>query len=309
MFSLKSVLGLRVNAVHQPRTAMSDAFIVPKLLRRPLRMLSRLDTLEARLPRFAMSGLTIGLLSASCAYGAYEGGHMPEIMQSITARTGFAVTDIRVSGERETSEIDVLGELQLDGWTSLVGFNADQARERLTNLPWVQNAEIRKIYPDTLEVAIAERSPFAVWQHGERLTVIEKSGRPIVPFDGRGRSELPLVIGLGGPEKVATFMEEIAAYPQLTSQVKAYVRIADRRWDLLLANGITIKLPEMGVDDAIREVLDLDARKKLLSRDISIVDLRFADRIVVRLTESGTEQRLAKLEADKKAARKAGKRI
>ncbi len=292
-----------------PGERASEAFVVPRFLRRPVRMLSRLDELEARMPRFAVTGITFVLLVSASAYGAYLGGHMPAVMQAVSARTGFAVADIRISGDDQTSELDVLAQLQLDGWTALVGFNADAARERLMELPWVEGATVRKIYPDAIEVALIERKPFALWQQGHELTIIEGDGRPIAPFAGRTGRELPLVIGTGAPQKAAQFVKEMAAYPQLVDRVKAYVRIADRRWDLHLASGVQIKLPETDVDAAIKELLDLDATQGLLSRDIAAVDMRLAERVIVELTPGAVERRTAQLEAEKKAAKRAGRSI
>jgi len=173
----------------------------------------------------------------------------------------------------------------------------------------VESATVRKIYPDAIEVAIVERKPFAIWQHGDELTVIESDGRPIAPFDGRNARDLPLVIGEGAPERAAGFVQELNAHPALASRVKAYVRVADRRWDLHLDNGVQVKLPENNVDGAITELLALDASQDLLSRDIASVDLRLDERFLVQLTSGAVERRTAQLEAEKKAAKKAGKRI
>jgi len=307
VFALKSASGRRRGGF-MPGEGVSESRIVPRFLRRPVRMLSRLDEVEARIPRFAAGGLSLALLASFSAYGAYVGGYMPGVMQAVTARTVFAVTDIRISGDEQTSEIDVLDQLQLNGWTALVGFSADAARERLLTLPWVESATVRKIYPDAIEVAIVERKPFAIWQRGADLTVIESDGSPIAPFDGRNGRGLPLVIGEGAPERAAAFIGEVSAYPLLAEQVKAYVRVANRRWDVHLANGVQIKLPEGSVDEAIKEVLALNASQALLSRDIAAVDLRFAERVVVQLTPGALERRTAQLEAEKKA-KKAGRQI
>ena len=308
MFALRSATGGRHKG-YGPREGMSETLVVPRFLRRPMRMLSRLEEIEARIPRFAASGMTAALLAGASLYGATLGGHMPAVMQAVTARTGFAVADIRISGDTQTSEIDVLDQLQLNGWTALVGFSADAARERLLTLPWVESATVRKIYPDAIEVALVERKPFAIWQHGDELTVIESDGRPIAPFDGRNARDLPLVIGMGAPERAASFVAEMSAYPELASQVKAYVRVANRRWDVHLASGVQIKLPEGDVDGAIKELLALDQSQGLLSRDIAAVDLRFAERFIVQLTPGAVERRTAQLEAEKKAAKKAGRQI
>ncbi|TIN59290.1 MAG: FtsQ-type POTRA domain-containing protein, partial [Mesorhizobium sp.] len=102
----------------------------------------------------------------------------------ITARTGFAVDQVKVVGNRQTSEIDILDRLELDGWTSLIGFNAEAARERIATLPWIEVAAVRKVYPHTLEVRVEEREAFALWQQGDALSVIERNGAMIAPFSG-----------------------------------------------------------------------------------------------------------------------------
>jgi len=58
-----------------------------------------------------------------------------------------------VFGNNETSEIDILQQLDLDGWTSLIGFDADAARERIAGLDWVKATSVRKVYPDAIHVA------------------------------------------------------------------------------------------------------------------------------------------------------------
>ena len=66
------------------------------------------------------------------------------------------------------------------------------------------------------------------------------------------------------------------------------VLVADRRWDLHLENGVTIKLPEKGVKEALAQLVKLNAESRLLDRDVVVVDLRLPDRITVRLPEGRT---------------------
>ena len=281
-----------------------ENFVLPRLLRRPARFVARLCDAEYRPPRYAGVIATAVFLSSSVLYGAWLGGQIPAAAQAVTARLGFAVDQVRVSGNKETSEIDILERLDLDGWTSLVGFDAEAARTRIAGLPWVKAAAVRKIYPGALEVRIEEREPFAIWQHGSRLAIVERNGNVIAPFDGGRHAVLPLVIGYGAAEQAAGFVDKIRQYPELAARVKGFIRVAERRWDLRLENGITIRLPETGEDAAIAEVLRLDREDGLLSRDIAAVDLRLEDRLVIRLTPEAMERRTTLLAEQAKAARK-----
>lgn len=273
----------------------SSHFVLPRVLRRPVRILARLGEGEFQAPRFSAAIMSAVLFAASGAYGAYVGGHADVIIQSITARTGFAVDQVKVVGNHQTSEIDILDRLELDGWTSLIGFNAEAARERIAGLPWVEVAAVRKVYPHTLEVRVEEREAFALWQQGSDLSVIEKDGAVIAPFSGGKQVLLPLLIGAGAPAKAPDFLAKIEKYPELASRIKGYIRIGERRWDLKLDNGVTVKLPEDGEDQAIAELVKVDHDKGLLSRDIAAVDMRLTDRLVVQLTPEAATQREAAL--------------
>lgn len=284
--------------------AMQDGggFVLPRWLRRPARAVLRISVGDIEPPRFAATMASLALFAATGAYGAVAGGHSDAIVQALTARSGFAISDIQVTGNRYTSEIDVLQTIGLDGWTSLIGFDAAQTRDRVAELPWVESASVRKVYPSTLEVSLVERKPFAIWQNGSRLTIIERSGGVIAPFGGGKLASLPLIVGMGATEAAPAFIDTVKRHGGLAGRVKAYIRVGDRRWDLRLDNGVTVKLPEGGEDAAIADLIELDRKFGLLSRDIVAVDMRLADRLAVRLSPEAAERRAAEFE-DGKGAR------
>ncbi|WP_202300786.1 cell division protein FtsQ/DivIB [Mesorhizobium sp. 131-2-1] len=281
-----------------------DHFVLPRMLRRPVRVLARLGGGEFAAPPFSAAILSAVLIGSGSAYGAYLGGQIDGVVQGVTARTGFAVDQIKVVGNRETSEIDILDRLELDGWTSLIGFDAEAARERIRTLPWVEVAAVRKVYPHTLEVRVEEREPFALWQQGNSLSVIERDGQIIAPFSGGKQALLPLIIGTGAPARAPDFLAKVKRYPELAARVKGYIRVGERRWDLKLENGITVKLPEDGEDQAIAALVRMDRDNGLLTRDIAAVDMRLSDRLVVQLTPEAATQREAALNEKPKSLTK-----
>ena len=307
MSALRSAKGGRGMAAGA--AAAWDRLVLPRWLRRPARLAARLASGEIAYPRFAATLGTAGFLVLAGLYGAILGGHMPSVVQGVAAHGGFAVDDVRMAGNKETSDIDVLEKLELTGWTSLVGFDADAARERIAGLPWVESASVRKIYPDVLEVTIEERKAFAIWQHGRELSLIDSEGRIIAPFRQERFATLPFVIGRGANERAAEFLSRLDRVPGLAARTKALIRVADRRWDLRLENGIAIRLPEFGEDAAVDEIARLDREQGILSRDIAAVDMRLEDRLVVQLTPDAVVRREAALKEQEKLRGKPGKRI
>ncbi len=276
------------------RRSVRDAdqgLVLPRLLRKPVRFITRFIQGDVKPPRFAATTLTALYLAGFSAYGALVGGHMPAIAQAVTARTGFAVDEIAVSGNKEISEIDVLDQLELTGWTSLIGFDADAARQRINKLAWVDNASVRKVYPNKIEIDLNERQPFAVWQHDGKLSVIEPTGRIIASYPGTARSTLPVIVGLGAPEAGAQFLEKVAGFPDLARRITSYVRVSDRRWDLKLDNGVTVQLPEANVVETLSRLQQLDQADRILSRAVTTVDMRLDDRIILVLSEAGKKLR------------------
>jgi cell division protein FtsQ len=186
----------------------------------------------------------------------------------------------------------------------LIGFDAKAARQRIETLPWVELAAVRKVYPHALEVRVEERRPFAIWQQGRDLSVIEKSGRIIAPYVGGREAGLPLIIGIGAPERAPDLLARLAQYPELTARVKGYIRIGERRWDLKLENGITVKLPEEGEDQAIADLVRIDRETGLLTRDIVAVDMRISDRLAVELSPEAMTARQAMLKQKPKSMKR-----
>jgi cell division protein FtsQ len=73
--------------------------------------------------------------------------------------------------------------------------------------------------------------------------------------------------------------------------MRAAILVAERRWNLRLKSGITVRLPEAHPELALATLIGLDRDKRLLSRDISGIDLRLPDRVTVRLSEEAAQAR------------------
>ena len=132
----------------------------------------------------------------------------------------------------------------------------------------------------------------------------EKNGRIIAPYAGGKEASLPLIIGIGAPEQAPGLLARLAQFPELTARVKGYVRIGERRWDLKLENGITVKLPEEGEDRAIADLVRMDHESGLLTRDIVAVDMRVSDRLTVELSPEAMKARLAALKEKPKSMKR-----
>jgi len=292
-------------AIARHGDASGRVFVLPRPMRRAARFTAALATGRVCIPPYTGPICAALLFGATGAYGMVLGGHTRTTVESTSSAVGFAIDKVDVTGNSQVSDIDVLQQLHLDGDTSLMTLDVAAAREALMALPWVEDAEVRKIYPGTISVVLHERKAFAIWQHGQDLSLIERSGSVIVPFTPGKFSNLPLYVGLGAETSAADFDRLLARWPDLRKRARAIVRVSDRRWNLVFDNGVTVKLPEDNVAQALENLNVMDRDRSILTRDIVAVDLRLADRITVQLTPEAASRRDEILKARDKALRKA----
>ena len=283
--------------------------VLPRPMRRVVRFVGSLASGRVGLPRFAGAVALVALFGATGFYGMALGGHTREFAEATTSAIGFSISNVKVSGNSQTSEIDILQQLGLDGAASVIALSAAEAREKLMALPWIQDAEVRKVYPDTVEIKLSEKKAYGIWQHDDDLSLIERDGKVIAPLRDNKFASLPLFVGDKAEANAADFADELANWPELQSRIKAYICIGGRRWDLRMDNGVVVRLPEENVARAMHELSVLEAEQQVLERDIQSVDLRLADRTTIELTPEAAARR-DKLVADRaKTIKQAEKNI
>ncbi|MCB1489819.1 MAG: cell division protein FtsQ/DivIB [Bauldia sp.] len=266
--------------------------VLPRFLRRPARILSRLDL---KVPRHAGTKGMALLFAATAVTGMVIGGHTTTVISALTSWAGLAIDEVEISGQSETSEIDVLNAMAIGPFPSIVTFDAISARERVEQLPWVKRVTIRKLYPDTLQVAIVERQPYAIWQHDGAVALITKDGKVLSDHVDSRYAQLPMVVGKGADARAGEFVALLEEFPTFAPRVRAGVLVSDRRWNVVLDNGVEIMLPADDPGSALIQAVALDDGHGIFSREIAAVDLRLPNRLVFRLTEAGYEAREALL--------------
>ena len=257
------------------------------------------------MPRYVGLKSLAVLVLATAITGVFAGGHGGTVVAAVTSWSGLAIEEVRITGQSETSEVDVLERLAINTLPSIVTFDVEAARARVETLPWIKQATLRKLYPKTLEVAITERQPFAIWQRNGKIALIDENGEVIADEVGERYTRLPFVSGAGAGPRVKEFLALIEPVPGIAARVRAGVLVSERRWNVVLSNGVEIFLPEERPAAALQHIAGIDAGSGLLGRDIAVVDLRFAERIIVRLSESGDAARKAMLKEREKLAKKA----
>lgn len=271
-----------------------------------------ISELERRRPRgFGLAATALVLIGA-VVFGVTKGGHTDDVLGMLSDTRnaaanalGFRITSVAITGRKQLTQDEILAVGGVNGRSSLLFLDAAAARDKLKADPWIADATVQKLYPGQLQIDITERSPFALWQENGRVSVISSDGTVLEPYVARRFVSLPLVVGKGAETRAKDFLGLLGQYPQVRSQVKAIVFVGERRWNLRLADGIDVRLPEFEVEKALAVLSKMDKETGLFSRDITAIDMRLPDRLTVRLSEDAAKARNDLLK-DKKTPKKAG---
>lgn len=200
----------------------------------------------------------------------------------LTADAGLKVGDLLVEGRQRTRRSRILEALRVRRDTPILTIDPRAARERLKALPWVRDATVERRLPDVVYIRLVERRPLALWQHGGRLAVIDRTGSVVPQADPRHFATLPLVVGPDAPQHAAELIAVLDGQPDLKSEVLAAVRVGGRRWNIRLKGGIDVRLPEGDLAGAWEQLARIEREHGVLERDVVVIDLRLPDRLVVR---------------------------
>jgi cell division septal protein FtsQ len=234
------------------------------------------------------------VLLATVLFGAAWtwGGQLPRALEDVEA---FRVKNVEVHGLRFLSRADVLEAMGITSQSSVWG-DVDAWVEAVTDMPMVRFAKVERRVPDGLVVFVTERRPVALVPT-PTIEPVDMDG-VLLPLDpAKHRLDLPLVEAdpppaegsLLLPKRIRLLVGEVdrlmsvdTAFLQMVSEVRwgeGHTLVA--RWaqpdvEFLLPFGLSPERLQEG----------LEALGHAMSRPESevpeIVDLRFADLVVVR---------------------------
>jgi cell division protein FtsQ len=207
--------------------------------------------------------------------------HLLQAGLHVTQQARFSVKDIIVEGRRQTDRNALSTALGIGAGAPIFGFDPAAAQARIAKLPWVASVAVERLLPDTIFVRLTERQPLARWQHEGRTVVIDMQGQELPDADPGQFAELPLVVGADAPPETRALLDALKDYPAVADKMTAAVRVGGRRWDLHLQQKIIARMPEAGLEGALKLLSGLIVDKKILERDITAIDLRLPDRLII----------------------------
>jgi cell division protein FtsQ len=197
--------------------------------------------------------------------------------------TGLELKEIKIEGHRYVSKEQLLAATGLDyrKHYSLLRLSGDELKERLENIEFIKNVIVEKKFPSTILLRVREREPIALWQSKGEIKLLDSEGVVLNVPKNASFAGLPVVVGQDAVFHAKALFEFLISEPILFGKIQAMSLIHDRRWDILLKNGVVIKLPESKPEQAWGTLARLDQQHQLLEKQIKTIDLRVPDKLYI----------------------------
>ncbi|MBI4536359.1 MAG: FtsQ-type POTRA domain-containing protein [candidate division NC10 bacterium] len=274
----------------EPRATIQD-FRTSEPGRRPKR--SRRESLP-RLRRL-LQAAAILLVVAGGVAALWEG------YRRVVRLPYFRVTEVRVEGNLQVPETDIVASLGLDYDSNILELDLPDLSRRVLQNPWIREASVRRQLPLSLTIRVVERVPEAVFIAGRRyllsadgviLAALDDGELPTLPTL---RSALPRPVGVGERVLSSEMAQGLSVWRQFQM---ANALQGERAHEIAMATDGSylvnlgqempvIRLHARGLEEQLRRLGAALAASGQGLGTFAEVDLRFRDRVVFRPVKGG----------------------
>jgi|TARA_B100001758_G_C18378322_1_gene595676 cell division protein FtsQ len=188
----------------------------------------------------------------------------------------FSPKDIKVSGLSKKNNLSIVQELKKIQVKNIFFIQKDILIKILSQNNLVNSFEIKKVFPNTIEIKIKKTQFLGIINIDGIFYFIGSNGK-LINYD-ESTKNLPYVFG-----KINTFsfIEFINIIKQSTVNIKNIKEIyffPSGRWDIKTKEDKLFKLPSKNILSALNTISKLNNSKEF--KKASIVDLRFNKKII-----------------------------
>jgi cell division protein FtsQ len=201
----------------------------------------------------------------------------------------FKLSEIVFYGNGHLKDSELKRLMGIEGGEDLLMLSSDRLAFSLISSPWVVDVGLRKEFPHRLVVRVKEAEPAALLQKRGKMFLIDGDGKVLERLGDKGNPFLPVIIG-GDSSDNETFEEALRLAEVIKdlglSKEKKRVEITGLRGGPetlgIRVEGMAIKLGEGGYREKLSRLFELSGEIRKRNINVEYVDLRFANRVVVK---------------------------
>ncbi len=214
-----------------------------------------------------------------------------DLKRALVERPEFMIRVASVDGASDELAHEIREIMPLNFPVSYFDLDIKYLHKVLNDIPAVASAAIKVTVSGVLQINISERIPAFIWRKDDVISVIDEKGEFIRLATSRlDYPELPLVIGEAANLSIADISSLMEDNQYFLDQVRAFVRVGERRWDLVLDNNLRIMLPQAEFLAAFDRLMLMSESGSLFSNQLSSIDMRLVERPTVRVGAASVDR-------------------
>ena len=177
----------------------------------------------------------------------------------------------------EFNDNEYLKIMNLIKLNNLLSIQKSQIKEILNSNNLIEEYEVFKKYPSSLEIKIEKTNFLASTNINGKNYLVGSNGKFINTKDYS--QNLPFIFGNFETEKFLEFKNIILQTDFKYNNIKNFYYFPSGRWDIEMISGVLIKLPITGIKESLNLSIDLLEDKEF--SNIKILDIRQKNQIVI----------------------------
>ena len=187
-----------------------------------------------------------------------------------------AIKNINVLGLGQKDNKILFNDIKNLNLDNIFFLNGKEIKNLINSNTLVENYEIFKRYPSTLDINIDKTEFLAKMNYDQKILFIGSNGK--LSKDDVNNNSLPFIFGKPDIQEFLNFKKIVDTSKLSYQKIKNLYFYPSKRWDIELKNNIVIKLSSNFTKDTVNFALDFLQNKT--SRNIKFVDVRIKNQII-----------------------------
>tara|TARA_Y100001936_G_scaffold186687_1_gene184592 strand:+ start:1460 stop:2227 length:768 start_codon:yes stop_codon:yes gene_type:complete len=205
-----------------------------------------------------------------------------ELIQEYSNKYHYNLKKIEVTGLTNLNKDEILVYFNKFKNNSIFLVPVKEISNEIKKNKWIKEVNIRNDYKNTLKVNVKEEMPIGIYENNNQQ-ILFSNNLSILEILGKNHDYKNLIIFFGENSIINSKYLTSKIDKDIQQMIESVKFIENRRWNIKLKNNIIIKLPEVKLDEAMKNY------KKIYSnlsnkdlKDIEIIDLRIPKQAIIK---------------------------
>tara|TARA_B100000965_G_scaffold50526_1_gene37214 strand:- start:102 stop:770 length:669 start_codon:yes stop_codon:yes gene_type:complete len=189
----------------------------------------------------------------------------------------FPIKDIKIKNIKILDSKKIINELEIIKGKNLLFVDKQIIRSVMEKFDFISSFNVKKIYPETIEIVIFEKKPVAIYIQKKKKFYISEKGDLIKYLEIANYNDLPLLFGK--KKNFNIFFRDLKNINFPIYDIESFHYFEIGRWDIALKDEIIVKLPQSNYIDVLENFLLIKNDKSF--EKYKIFDYRIKDQLIL----------------------------